>query len=51
MTSLPTTPARFIGCDVGKTSIVVFASHTGQTQTIPNRPQEHHRYAAALETK
>jgi transposase len=32
-----TTPTRFIGCDVGKASIVVFDSRDGRTRTIANR--------------
>lgn len=34
------TPSHFIGCDVGKTSIVVFDSRDGRTRTIPNRPAD-----------
>jgi transposase len=33
-----TTPTRFIGCDVGKASVVVFDSRDGRTRTIANRP-------------
>jgi transposase len=34
----PTTvPSSFIGCDVGKTEIVVFDSRTGRTTKIPNK--------------
>jgi transposase len=29
-------PTRFIGCDVGKATVVVFDSHTGRTRTVPN---------------
>jgi transposase len=32
-----TTPTRFIGCDVGKASIVVFDSRDGRIRTIANR--------------
>lgn len=38
MSALPTDPpTRFIGCDVGKTSIAVFDSHDGRAITLPNR--------------
>ena len=30
------TPTRFIGCDVGKATVVIFDTLTGQTQTLPN---------------
>jgi len=33
-------PGSFIGCDVGKTSIVVFDSREGRIRTVPNRPDE-----------
>ncbi len=46
----PIAPTRFIGCDVGKASVVVFDSHTGQTRTIPNKPTDLRRFAAALDT-
>ncbi len=42
-------PAHFVGCDVGKTSIVVFDSRTGQTVTVPNRPADLARFAAKLD--
>jgi transposase len=42
-------PARFIGCDVGKTSVVVFDSRTSQTRSIPNRPADLARFAATLD--
>ena len=29
-------PTRFLGCDVGKVSVVVFDSSSGQTRTLPN---------------
>ena len=32
-------PSRFIGCDVGKSSIVVFDSRGPRTQTIPNQSE------------
>lgn len=30
------TPTRFLGCDVGKTSIVIFDSVLGRSRTVPN---------------
>lgn len=42
-------PSRFIGCDVGKTAIVVFDSHTGLLQAVPNRPEDLAAFAAGLE--
>lgn len=42
-------PAGFIGCDVGKTNIVVFDSRNGQTTTIQNRPAELECFAARLD--
>jgi transposase len=42
-------PTRFIGCDVGKTSIVVFDSHNGGTRTTPNRPDDLATFAAGLD--
>lgn len=42
-------PVPIIGCDVGKTSIVVFDSRTRQTRTIPNRPADLARFAATLD--
>jgi hypothetical protein len=35
----PATPSRFIGCDVGKTAIVVFDTVSGRTHAIANEPQ------------
>ena len=49
MTTQTTAPAHFIGCDVGKTSIVVFDSRTSQTHTIPNRPADLARFATSLD--
>ena len=49
MTSQTAVPTRFIGCDVGKTSIVVFDSRCGQTCTIANRPADLARFAATLD--
>ena len=36
MCAVPNTPTRFIGCDVGKATVVIFDTLTGQTQTLPN---------------
>lgn len=49
MTTATAAPAHFVGCDVGKTSIVVFDSRNNQTNTIPNRPAELARFAAGLD--
>lgn len=42
--------SRFIGCDVGKTEIVVFDSHTAQITTIANHPRDLAAFAATLDT-
>lgn len=42
--------SRFIGCDVGKTEIVVFDSHTAQITTIANHPRDLVAFAATLDT-
>ena len=39
----------FIGCDVGKTTIVVFDSRDGRTTDIPNRPQDLASFAKRLD--
>ena len=49
MTTQTTAPDHFIGCDVGKASIVVFDSRTNQTRTIANRPADLARFAATLD--
>ena len=49
MTTQTAAPAHFIGCDIGKTSIVAFDSRTSQTRTIPNRPADLARFAATLD--
>jgi len=49
MTALTTAPSRFIGCDVGKNSIVIFDSLDDRTRTIPNRPADLAAFAAALD--
>lgn len=43
-------PDRFIGCDVGKTSIVVFDSRDASTRTLANRPEPLAAFAASLDT-
>jgi transposase len=48
--SHPATPvSRFIGCDVGKTAIVVFDAAAGRADTIANEPQALSDFAASLE--
>ena len=47
--SHPTTPSRFIGCDVGKTAIVVFDAASGATRAIANTPDALSDFAASLE--
>lgn len=47
--SHPATPSRFIGCDVGKTAIVVFDTASGATRAIANEPQALSDFAASLE--
>lgn len=48
--SLASTPAvRFLGCDVGKSDIVVFDSASGQTRTIANQPDALARFASELD--
>jgi transposase len=42
-------PSRFIGCDVSKTSIVVFDSRDRRTTTIANRPDALAAFAAGLD--
>ncbi len=49
MLHLSTAPTRFIGCDVGKTSIVIFDSCTGETRSVPNRKPDLARMARALD--
>jgi len=49
MSTLSKTPRGFIGCDVAKTSIVVFDSRDGRTLTIPNRPRDLSAYAERLD--
>jgi transposase len=49
MTISTAAPARFIGCDVGETSVVVFDSRTRQTRSLPNRLADLTRFAATLD--
>lgn len=49
MTSVSTPASRFIGCDVGKSAIVVFDDATGRTRTIANQPESLARFAAGLD--
>ncbi len=49
MTQDTPTPAAFIGCDVGKTAIVVFDSRDNRTRTIPNRPEDLAAFAISLD--
>jgi transposase len=42
-------PVAFIGCDVGKASIVAFDSRDRRTITIPNRPEDLALFAASLD--
>ena len=49
MTQISTPPTRFIGCDVGKTSIVVFDSLNDETRTVPNTKSDLKRLARALD--
>jgi transposase len=49
---MPTTmprPACFIGCDVGKTEIVIFSSHTRTVTTLANTPDSLARFANSLD--
>ena len=46
----PPTPTRFIGCDVGKTLIVVCDSRDGSTRTLANTPEALAGFAARLDT-
>lgn len=41
-------PARFVGCDVGKATIVVFDSETGRITTLPNEDAALAAFAHAL---
>jgi transposase len=47
--SSPATPSRFIGCDVGKTAIVVSDPASQRTTEIANRPEALADFAASLD--
>jgi transposase len=49
MSPLATSPSRFIGCDVGKASIVVHDLTSGQTFSLPNHPKALADFAASLD--
>lgn len=49
MLAVTTPPTRFIGCDVGKASIVVFDSADDRTQNVPNRIDQLAALAASLD--
>ena len=49
MTSVSTPASRFIGCDVSKSTIVVFDDTTGRTRTVANQPESLARFAAGLD--
>jgi transposase len=49
MTDLTTTsPTRFVGCDVGKRTLVVFDSHDQATRELANEPEALAAWAAEL---
>jgi transposase len=41
--------SRFVGCDVGKTNIVVFEAANGRTRSLANEPQALSDFAARLD--
>jgi transposase len=43
------TPLAFIGCDVGKATIMVFDSRDNRTRPIPNRPDDLATFAKTLD--
>jgi transposase len=49
MSHAATPASRFLGCDVGKTAIVVFDTATGRSLAIANEPQALSDFAASLE--
>ncbi len=49
MTNLATAFSAFIGCDVGKSEIVVFDSRSGKTISIPNLKKSLAAFAATLD--
>jgi transposase len=50
MSEPPNLFSRFIGCDVGKATIVIFQLGGETTQTIPNCKPDIERFAATLDT-
>ena len=44
-----TTPSRFIGCDVGKTSVEIFDHGDGCRQSVANEPAALAAFAATLD--
>jgi transposase len=42
-------PTRFIGCDVGKTSVVIFDSATARSRTVANTPEALSAFLADLD--
>ena len=49
MTTQSKSFSRFLGCDVGKASVVVFDSLTGQVTSIANLPKDLASFAASLD--
>jgi transposase len=49
MTEPAKTPLNFIGCDVGKSHIVVFDSRDRRTSRIPNQPEDLAVFAKSLD--
>jgi transposase len=49
VTTCSRTPTSFVGCDVGKTSIVVFDTRSGRTRTVANHPEPLAGLAAELD--
>ena len=45
----PHQPSAFVGCDVGKTSIAVFDTDSGQTRLIANEPEPLAELAASID--
>jgi transposase len=49
MTNLTTVPTRFVGCDVGKTTIIVFDSDIQEIKSLANEPDALAAWAAGLD--
>lgn len=49
MTRLTNAPTRFIGCDIGKDTIVIFDNQSGRTRSLPNEPEALAAFAATLD--